>query len=126
MPAPRNLDRLKPSILAYFAIFLAYLFAISTEVWIVYGFLTIYVLGGLAGPALRDIISSQVKNEEQSELKGGLTSMVNLTSTVGPTLMGYTSFYFTSSINFYFQMSVFCNFQCWPKSNQLLILLMRL
>lgn len=78
------------------------LFAISTEVWMIYGFLVVYVLGGLAGPTLQGIMSSQVKSEEQGELQGGLTSLVSLTSIIGPPIMGTTFFYFTKSDDLYF------------------------
>ena len=47
------------------------LFSITTEVWMVYAFLVVYVLGGLAGPTLQGIMSSQVAADEQGELQGG-------------------------------------------------------
>lgn len=78
------------------------LFSVSSEVWMIYSFLVVYVLGGLAGPTLQGIMSSQVKNEEQGELQGGLTSLVSLTSIIGPPIMGYTFFYFTKSDELYF------------------------
>lgn len=78
------------------------LFAISDQLWMIYSFLVIYVLGGLAGPTLQGIMSSQVKSEEQGELQGGLTSLVSLTSIIGPPLMGTTFFYFTKSDDLYF------------------------
>ena len=99
----KKLGQVKTIYIGLFCNFLGLLlFAISTEVWMIYSFLTIYVLGGLAGPTLQGIMSSQVKNEEQGELQGGLTSLVSLTSIIGPPVMGYTFFYFTKSINLYF------------------------
>ena len=78
------------------------LFALSTEVWMIYSFLVVYVLGGLAGPTIQGIISSQVPNSEQGELQGGLTSLVSLTSIFGPLIMGFVFFYFTETSDLYF------------------------
>ncbi len=78
------------------------LFAISTEVWMIYSFMAIYVLGGLSGPTLQGIMSSQVPNSEQGELQGGLTSLVSLTSIFGPIIMGEVFFYFTKNESLYF------------------------
>lgn len=52
-------------------------------------------MGGLAGPALQGIISSQVPANEQGELQGALTSLMSLTSIVGPLLMTQLFGYFT-------------------------------
>ena len=78
------------------------LFAISTQVWMIYSFMVIYVLGGLAGPTLQGIMSSQVPNSEQGELQGGLTSLVSLTAIFGPLIMGEVFFYFTKNESVYF------------------------
>jgi len=83
------------------------LFSISSEVWMIYSFLVVYVLGGLAGPTLQGIMSSEVKSEEQGELQGGLTSLVSLTSIIGPPLMGGTFFYFTEQSAIYFPGAAF-------------------
>lgn len=72
--------------IALFALGLV-LFAFATESWMMYAFLIPYCMGGIAGPALQGIISSQVPNNEQGELQGGLTSLMSATSIVGPLLM---------------------------------------
>lgn len=54
-------------------------------------------MGGLAGPALQGIISSQVPVNEQGELQGALTSLMSVTSIVGPILMTQLFGYFTGS-----------------------------
>ncbi len=63
------------------------LFAVATEGWMMFAFLIPYCLGGISGPALQGIISSQVPANEQGELQGALTSLMSVTSIVGPLLM---------------------------------------
>ncbi|MEZ4800196.1 MAG: TCR/Tet family MFS transporter [Flavobacteriales bacterium] len=64
-----------------------FLFAFASEGWMMYIFLIPYCLGGIAGPALQGMMSNQVPDNEQGELQGGLTSLMSLTSIVGPPLM---------------------------------------
>jgi len=54
-------------------------------------------VGGLAGPALQGIISNQVGPNEQGTLQGSLTSLISLTSIIGPLLMTNLFSYFTSA-----------------------------
>lgn len=63
------------------------LFAFATESWMMFAFMIPYSLGGIAGPALQGIISTHVPDNEQGELQGTLTSMMSLTSIVGPLFM---------------------------------------
>lgn len=63
------------------------LFAFATEGWMMFAFLIPYCLGGIAGPALQGIISSQVPANEQGQLQGALTSLMSVTSIIGPLLM---------------------------------------
>lgn len=62
-------------------------FAFATQGWMMFVFLVPYCLGGLGGPALQGIISNQVPANEQGELQGALTSLVSLTSIIGPLIM---------------------------------------
>ncbi|AYA37879.1 MFS transporter [Hymenobacter oligotrophus] len=71
------------------------LFAFATQGWMMFVFLVPYCLGGIAGPALQGLISSQVPANEQGELQGGLTSLVSVTSVIGPPLMTNLFAYFT-------------------------------
>lgn len=71
------------------------LFAVATEGWMLYAFLIPYCLGGIAGPALQGIISNQVPANQQGELQGILTSLISLTSIIGPLLMNNLFAYFT-------------------------------
>ena len=61
-----------------------------------FAFMIPYALGGIAGPAIQSIISGQVPPNEQGELQGAITSLVSLTSIVGPVLMTGLFAYFTS------------------------------
>jgi DHA1 family tetracycline resistance protein-like MFS transporter len=72
------------------------LFAFATKSWMMFAFLVPYCLGGIAGPAVQGIISDQVPANEQGELQGALTSLISLTSIIGPPLMTNLFAYFTS------------------------------
>lgn len=72
------------------------LFAFATKGWMMFAFLVPYCLGGIAGPALQGIISGQVPANQQGELQGALTSLMSLTSIVGPPLMTNLFAYYTS------------------------------
>ena len=72
-----------------------FLFAFANQGWMMFVFLIPYCLGGIAGPALQSIISSSVHNNEQGELQGSLTSLISLTSILGPPLMTSLFAYFT-------------------------------
>lgn len=71
------------------------LIALATEGWMLYAIMIPYALGGLAGPSLQGIMSNSVPGNEQGELQGGLTSLISLTSIVGPPLMTGIFGYFT-------------------------------
>src|SRR6185437_166820 len=73
------------------------LFGFATQSWMMFAFLIPYCLGGIAGPALQGIISSQVPANEQGELQGALTSLMNVTSIIGPLIMTNLFGYFTST-----------------------------
>ena len=73
------------------------LFGIATHGWMMYAFTIIYCLGGIAGPALQGLISNHVPPNEQGELQGGLTSLISVTSIVGPPAMTGLFSYFTST-----------------------------
>jgi len=84
------------------------LFAFANKSWMMFAFLIPYCLGGIAGPALQSIISNQVPANEQGELQGALTSMMSVTSIIGPPLMTNIFAYFTGSFApFYFPGAAF-------------------
>lgn len=59
-------------------------------------FLAPYCLGGICGPSLQSVIAGQVVKNQQGELQGGLTSLMSLTTIIGPLIMNSTFAYFTT------------------------------
>jgi DHA1 family tetracycline resistance protein-like MFS transporter len=72
-----------------------FLFASATQSWMMFLFLIPYCLGGIAGPALQSVISSQVSPSEQGEIQGTLTSLMSASSIIGPPLMSSVFYFFT-------------------------------
>jgi MFS transporter, DHA1 family, tetracycline resistance protein len=72
------------------------LFAFATQGWMMFVFLVPYCLGGLAGPALQSVLAGHVPPNEQGELQGTLTSLMSLTTIIGPLIMNYLFKYFTT------------------------------
>ena len=78
------------------------LFGIAWQSWMMFAFLLPYCLGGIAGPALQGLISNQVPNTEQGELQGALTSLISLTSIIGPLIMTNLFAYATSKNSMFY------------------------
>jgi len=72
------------------------LYALATQSWMMFAITVVYCFGGIAGPALQGIISTQVPANAQGELQGALTSLMSLTSIIGPPLMTNTFYFFTN------------------------------
>ena len=72
------------------------LFGFAPKGWMMFAFLLPYCLGGIAGPALQGLISSQVPDNQQGELQGSLTSLMSLTSIIGPLIMNNLFAYSTA------------------------------
>jgi MFS transporter, DHA1 family, tetracycline resistance protein len=72
------------------------LFGFASQGWMMFVFIIVYCLGGIAGPALQGIISSHVPSNEQGELQGALTSLMSATSIIGPLIMTNLFAFFTS------------------------------
>jgi DHA1 family tetracycline resistance protein-like MFS transporter len=72
-----------------------FLFAFANQSWMMFAILVPYCLGGIAGPALQGLISNQIPPNEQGELQGGLTSLMSVTSIIGPPLMTSLFAWFT-------------------------------
>jgi MFS transporter, DHA1 family, tetracycline resistance protein len=72
-----------------------FLFAFASQGWMMFAILVIYCLGGIAGPALQGLISGQIPSNEQGELQGGLTSLMSVTSIIGPPMMTNLFAWFT-------------------------------
>jgi DHA1 family tetracycline resistance protein-like MFS transporter len=78
------------------------LFGIAEEGWMMYLFLIPYCLGGIAMPSLQGIMSNQVPSNEQGELQGALTSLMSITSAIGPLLMTGLFYYYSDDVGPYF------------------------
>ncbi len=72
------------------------LFAFATQGWMMFAFLVPYCLGGICGPSLQSIISGHVPSNQQGQLQGALTSLMSLTTIIGPLIMNGTFAFFTS------------------------------
>ena len=73
------------------------LFGIANQGWMMYIFLIPYCFGGIAGPSLQGIMSNQVPPNEQGELQGALTSLMSLTSIIGPVVMTELFYHFSDT-----------------------------
>lgn len=73
------------------------LFAFATQGWMMFAFLVPYCLGGICGPSLQAVISGHVGSNQQGELQGALTSLMSLTTVIGPLIMTNVFAYFTSN-----------------------------
>ena len=73
------------------------LFAFATQGWMMFVFLLPYCLGGICGPSLQSVISVHVAPSQQGELQGALTSLMSLTTIIGPLMMNSAFSFFTSS-----------------------------
>jgi DHA1 family tetracycline resistance protein-like MFS transporter len=73
------------------------LYALATQTWMMFAFTIVYCMGGIAGPALQGIISTQVPPNAQGELQGALTSLMSVTSIFGPLIMTTTFAFFTKA-----------------------------
>ncbi|MCT6764269.1 TCR/Tet family MFS transporter [Riemerella anatipestifer] len=71
------------------------LFSFAGSSWMMFAILGIYCFGGIAGPSLQSVISTKVSASEQGDLQGALTSIISLTSIIGPPLMTNIFYYFT-------------------------------
>lgn len=72
------------------------LFAFATQSWMMFAILVPYCLGGIAGPALQSVLAGHVPRNQQGELQGALTSLMSLTTILGPPLMSNLFTYFTT------------------------------
>jgi DHA1 family tetracycline resistance protein-like MFS transporter len=72
-----------------------FLFAFASQSWMMFAFLVPYCLGGIAGPALQAIMTGNVPRNEQGELQGALTSMMSITTIIGPLVMNNLFTWFT-------------------------------
>ena len=70
-------------------------YAFSTAGWMMYAWMAVWSLMGLAMPAINAILSREVGPREQGELQGALASVGGLTSVVAPPLLTHIFAFFT-------------------------------
>jgi DHA1 family tetracycline resistance protein-like MFS transporter len=73
------------------------LFGLATTTWMMFVFLIPYCLGGIAGPALQASMAEHVAKNQQGALQGALTSLMSLTTIIGPFIMTHLFKYFTTA-----------------------------
>ena len=72
------------------------LYGMATQGWMMFPLIAFGALGGICGPALSGISSNAVPPNVQGELRGAQTSLMSLSSIVGPLMMTNLFAYFTS------------------------------
>jgi len=72
-------------------------YAFASAGWMMYPWMLVWSLMGLAMPAINGIISRHVPGNEQGELQGALASIGGITSIVAPVLLTNVFSYFTSA-----------------------------
>ena len=78
-----------------FSIICSFAYSFANQSWMMYAIMVPFSLGGLAGPAMQGIISTQVPANEQGELQGSLTSLNSIAAIIGPILMTTLFYKFT-------------------------------
>lgn len=73
------------------------LFAFANQGWMMFAFMVPFALGGIAMPAIQGIISNRVPANEQGEMQGAITSLISVTSIIGPVLMTELFYSFTQN-----------------------------
>jgi MFS transporter, DHA1 family, tetracycline resistance protein len=71
-------------------------YAFSSEGWMMYPWMLVWSLMGLAMPSINGIISRQVPSNEQGEVQGALASVGGITSIFAPVMLTSVFSYFTS------------------------------
>ena len=61
--------------------------AFSTQGWMLFALMIPYAFTGLAGPAVKGIMSNNTSDSEQGELQGSITSVISLSEIFGPPMM---------------------------------------
>lgn len=90
---------LEKSIVIGFALYTIgmFLFAFASASWMMYVFLIPYCMGGIAMPNLQSYMVGKLAPNQQGELQGGLTSLLSLTTIIGPIMMTSIFYFFTTS-----------------------------
>jgi len=62
-------------------------FAFASKGWMLYAWIPISGLAGMAGPAMQGLMANRVPDNTQGELQGASTSLVSLTTIISPPIM---------------------------------------
>ena len=73
------------------------LFSFASSTWMMFVFLIPYCLRGVAGHSLQSTLAGHVAPNQQGQLQGALTSLMSLTTIIGPLIMNNLFTYFTSA-----------------------------
>ena len=78
-------------------------FAFASMGWMMYAIMVPFALSGLANPAFQGIITNHVKDDEQGELQGALTSVMSLAAIIGqPIMLGLFRVFTSQKTSIYF------------------------
>jgi DHA1 family tetracycline resistance protein-like MFS transporter len=72
-------------------------YAVASQGWMMYPWMLVWSLMGLAMPSINGIISKQVPSNEQGEVQGALASVGGVTSIVAPFLLTNVFAFFTGA-----------------------------
>ncbi len=72
-----------------------FLFSFASQSWMLYAILIPYALGGVAGPTLQGLLSNSVSVKEQGNLQGAITSIMSITTIIGPAIATSLFYFFT-------------------------------
>ncbi|MBK8055033.1 MAG: TCR/Tet family MFS transporter [Saprospiraceae bacterium] len=91
---------LERSIVIGFGLYTAgmFLFSIANQSWMLFLFLIPYCFGGIAMPNLQSYMVGKVEPNQQGELQGTLTSLMSITTIIGPIMMTSIFYYFTTGL----------------------------
>ncbi|MEI8279946.1 MAG: TCR/Tet family MFS transporter [Bacteroidota bacterium] len=73
------------------------LFVLANSGGMMFACIIPYCLGGIAGPAMQGVLSNHVPANEQGELQGAMTSMMSVTTIIGPPMMTNLFAYYTGA-----------------------------
>jgi len=79
-----------------FSVFGFLSFAFASQGWMMFLFIIPFAIGGIAGASLKSIITADFPANEQGELQGSLTSILSISTILGPLVMTHLFSYFTA------------------------------
>ncbi|MEN9744029.1 MAG: hypothetical protein RLZZ65_1834 [Bacteroidota bacterium] len=80
------------------SVLILFSFGFLSAGWMLYAIILPYAFTGVVDPAIRTIVSGQVKSNEQGELQGIFTSLMSLAEIIGPPLFMWFYSNFKTSI----------------------------